>query len=172
VICTDCGNRQAVVTYTEFADGKATAWNLCEECAARRGVSASLSSLSGPLVNILMGLLEEAGREGAAEPGPTCDGCGLSLAEFRKRGRLGCPACYAAFHDELASLVRRIHGSTEHAGRVPGSLESLEGPRREVLRLRAELERAVKREEYERAASLRDLIRQKEESLRAGRERS
>ena len=170
--CSDCGKSEARVTYTEFAGGRATTWNLCEECAARRGVSASLASLSGPLVNVLMGLLEEVGRDGAAAggAGPRCAVCGLDLAEFRRRGRLGCSACYATFREELESLVRRIHGSTEHSGRVPGSLEPTEGPRREIVRLRAELERAVKREGYERAAALRDLIRQKEKALKAGAE--
>jgi protein arginine kinase activator len=170
VICGECGTCDAKVSYTEFADGKATTWNLCEECARKRGVSASLSSLSGPLVNILMGLLEEVGRDGAVEAGPRCDACGLTLAEFRRTGRLGCSACYGTFRDELKPLVRRIHGGGgEHTGRVPGSLEASEGPRREILRLRTELDHAVKREEYERAAALRDLIRKKEEGLRAGK---
>ncbi len=169
MICGECGKNEAKVCYTEFSDGKATTLNLCEECARKRGVSASLSSLSGPLVNILMGLLEEVGRDGAAEVGPRCEACGLTLTEFRKTGRLGCSACYAAFRNELGPLVRRIHGGGEHTGRVPGSLEASEGPRREILRLRGELESAVKREEYERAAALRDLIRKKEAALRPGK---
>lgn len=169
MICGQCGRGEARVCYTEFAGGKATTWNLCEACARKRGVSASLSSLSGPLVNVLMGLLEEVGRNGAAEAGPRCDACGLTLSEFRKAGRLGCPACYGAFREELRPLVRRIHGSGEHMGRVPGSLEATEGPRQEILRLRGELDRAVKREEYERAAALRDLIRKKEDALRSGK---
>lgn len=172
MICSECGRHEAAVAYTEFSGGKAATWNLCEECAARRGVSASLSSLSGPLVNILMGLLEEVGRDGGdAATGPVCGVCGLSLEEFRRVGRLGCSACYGAFREELAPLVRRIHGGVEHAGRAPGSLEPTEGPRREIARLRAELERAVRREEYERAASLRDAIREREEALRGGKER-
>lgn len=169
MICGECGRSEAKVCYTEFSDGKAATLNLCEECARKRGVSASLSSLSGPLVNILMGLLEEVGRDGAAEAVPRCEACGLTLTEFRRTGRLGCSACYAAFRDELRPLVRRIHGGGEHTGRVPGSLEASEGPRREILRLRAELEGAVKREEYERAAALRDLIRKKEAALRPGK---
>ena len=169
MICGECGKCEAKVSCTEFADGKATTWSLCEECARKRGVSASLSSLSGPLVNILMGLLEEVGREEAVEAGPGCDACGLTLSEFRRTGRLGCSACYGTFREELRPLLRRIHGSGEHTGRVPGSLEVSEGPRREILRLRSELDRAVKREEYERAAALRDLIRKKEEGLRPGK---
>jgi protein arginine kinase activator len=160
------------MAYTEFSGGKAATWNLCEDCAARRGVSASLSSLSGPLVDILMGLLEEVGREGGGPgTGPVCGACGMSLEEFRRAGRLGCSACYGAFREELTPLLRRIHGSVEHAGRAPASLEPTEGPRREIARLRVELERAVRREEYERAASLRDAIREREETLRGGKDR-
>jgi protein arginine kinase activator len=171
VICSDCGKREAAVAYTEFSGGRAATWNLCEECATRRGVSASLSSLSGPLVNILAGLLEDVGRDEGGPAGPVCGACGMGLGEFRRVGRLGCSACYEAFREELAPLLRRIHGSVEHAGRVPASLEPIEGPRREIARMRVELERAVRCEEYERAASLRDAIREREEVLRGGRER-
>lgn len=166
--CDECRKNEAKVAYTEFADGRASTWHLCESCAAKRGVNASLSSLSGPLVNVLMGLIEEIGRSGAAEAGPTCGACGLSLSEFRRTGKLGCSACYESFRDELRPLLRRIHGTCEHGGRVPSSLEPSEGPRREIRKLRSDLDRAVKREEYERAAKLRDLIREKETALGAG----
>lgn len=159
--CDECGDRQATIRYTEMVDGRLSAWNLCEECARKKGVTGSLSSLAAPLVNILMGLLDESrddDRSGEGE-GPTCPQCGMSYREFRSSGRLGCGVCYDSFKDELLPLVRRIHGSTRHVGRVPRGLHADSETRKELRRLEAELERAVKGEEYERAAELRDLIR-------------
>jgi len=160
--CDECGKAPAMIRCTEMVGGELSTWNLCEECARKKGVTGSLTSLAGPLVDILMGLLEEAGEREGTRPGPTCPRCALSYGEFRQGGRVGCGTCYTAFRQELLPLLRRIHGSTEHTGRVPtalaGSLES----KRELEELRAELDQAVRREEYERAAELRDLLRAKE----------
>jgi protein arginine kinase activator len=95
-----------------------------------------------------------------------CPQCGLSYAEFRRLGRLGCEACYETFRDDLKPLLRRVHGSTAHAGAVPAHLERGLESRREIKRLRSELDLAVRREEYERAAELRDAIREIEERAR------
>lgn len=163
--CDECGERAATIRYTEMVNGGLSAWNLCDECARRRGVTGSLSSLAAPLVNILMGLLgesDEPAGPGGAAGGPTCPQCAESYGEFRATGRLGCGACYESFRDELLPLIRRIHGSTDHVGRVPPGLPITAESRRELRRLEAELERAVKREEYERAAELRDLIKAKQ----------
>ncbi len=161
MICEECNERPASVRYAEMADGHVRSWNLCEECARRKGMTASLAPFAGPLVNILKGLLDETAEQGATPAGPTCPECKLSYDEFRRTGKLGCGTCYDSFHSELKPLLRRIHGSTEHTGSVPSCLEADFDSRREVKRLRAELAQAVRGEEYERAAELRDLIRSK-----------
>ena len=172
--CDECGERPATIRYTEMVDGALSTWSLCDECAARRGVTGGLSSLAAPLVNILMGLLGDSADPAApGEPGggTTCPQCSMSYGEFRVAGRLGCGACYDTFKGELLPLIRRIHGSTEHVGRVPPGLPGDVESRREVRRLEAELERAVRQEEYERAAELRDLIRTRREDIaRSGAE--
>jgi protein arginine kinase activator len=161
VNCEECGSRQATIRYTEMVDGQLRTWSLCDRCSRDKGVGPGLSSLAGPLVNILMSLLEDAGTA-AACPGEevaSCPQCGLSYAEFRRTGRLGCGECYEAFGDELMPLLRRVHGCTEHVGRFPpGELERMESVR-ELRSLRSELAQAVRREDYERAAELRDEIR-------------
>jgi protein arginine kinase activator len=163
--CEKCGRREATVRYVEVIDGTTTTWHLCEECAEERGVGGSLTSLAGPLVNILMGLLEGSAAGGASSGGPACPVCGLSYEEFRRGGRLGCAGCYEAFASELKPLLRRIHGSTEHTGRVPGDAEGDYLRRREIRKLKAELATAVAEEDYERAADLRDSIRHAESGL-------
>jgi protein arginine kinase activator len=166
--CEACGKSPATIRYAEMVDGGLTTWNLCESCAREKGVTGSLTSFATPLVNVLMGLLGEVGGERPVEEeGPACPQCGMSYSDFRRTGRLGCGACYEAFHEELTPLLRRIHGSTRHAGRVPASYEGESATKNELRRLRTELKRAVQSEEYERAAEIRDLIRATEAAAAA-----
>jgi protein arginine kinase activator len=166
--CEACGERPATIRYAEMVDGQLSTWNLCEECAREKGVTGSLSSFATPLVNVLMGLLGEPAEREAEAPVASCPQCGMSYQDFRRTGRLGCAACYDTFGAELRPLLRRIHGSTQHAGRVPSTHADDAAVRNEVRRLKADLARAVGHEEYERAAEIRDAIRRKE----AGAERS
>ncbi len=116
------------------------------------------------LVQLIFGptSLEGAGGSRSADPSRlVCPQCGLEYAEFRKTGRLGCPADYDAFAEALLSLLERVHRSAPgagHAGKTPKRGRHLA----DLARLRAELSAAVGTEEYETAARLRDAIRRKE----------
>ncbi|MFH1690508.1 MAG: UvrB/UvrC motif-containing protein [Candidatus Eisenbacteria bacterium] len=160
--CERCGSRTATVRYAEVVDGSLTTWNLCEECASERGVTGSLTVLVGPPVNILRGLLEGGGEAGVSDTMPPCPRCGLTFGEFRRVGRLGCGTCYETFGTQLLPLLRRIHGSAEHAGCVPSEISGDHFRRREILKLKGKLTRAVAAEDYELAAELRDAIRARE----------
>jgi protein arginine kinase activator len=83
----------------------------------------------------------------------------MSLAEFRAQGRLGCARCYTTFQSALGPLLRKLHGAARHVGRTPRTDGRITELRRRVETLRAEIERAVRSEEYERAAALRDELR-------------
>ncbi len=77
---------------------------------------------------------------------------------------------YQAFEKELTPLLQRAHGlersqETHHVGKVPTRRGGTGVPMKrqvDVAKLRKELARAVEAEDYERAAKLRDQIRQAE----------
>src|SRR4029077_10612076 len=91
-----------------------------------------------------------------------CPRCGLLYSSFKETGRLGCSECYQAFQFQLRPLLRRIHGDTRHKGRVPARDGEGVSLSRQMQRLYDELQRAVDGEEFERAAELRDEIKQLE----------
>jgi protein arginine kinase activator len=97
----------------------------------------------------------------------TCEHCGMTWAEFRQSGLLGCEHDYAFYDKELTPLLQRAHeGGTHHLGKVPSRCGGAGVPvkrRFDVTKLRKELARAIETEDYERAAKLRDQIRQAEE---------
>jgi protein arginine kinase activator len=78
--------------------------------------------------------------------------------EFRSRGRLGCPRDYEVFARGLLPLLQRAHGATRHVGKA--ARRSPSASRR--LLLRAQLRRAIAREDFELAARLRDQLRLKD----------
>ena len=76
-----------------------------------------------------------------------------------RRGRLGCPHCYTTYESYLRGLLRRVHGSTQHVGKVylpPDPAAS--DVEKQVEVLRHKLQRAVDSEDFE-GRELRDKIR-------------
>ena len=104
-------------------------------------------------------MTQESGRD-VQDRASECSFCGLTFDGFRQTGRLGCPHCYETFSGHLPRLLRRIHGSTKHVGKIylpPDPTASDMEKRLEGLRRK--LERAVQSEDFERAAEIRDQIR-------------
>ena len=72
---------------------------------------------------------------------------------------VGCAQCYSDFREPLQAMLSRVHGHTQHVGRVPGGADHQLSMKLKLEKLRQELKSAVAQEEYETAASLRDQIR-------------
>jgi protein arginine kinase activator len=164
-VCRVCEQRPATVHYTEIKDGAATVLDLCEECATKQGMTNPIPSMLSGLLEGAKGLLAAASSTSDLK----CPDCGIKFDEFRAKGRLGCPRDYEVFEKELLPLLEKIHGNTKHTGRVPRGQgpDTLREDR--LLRLRRDLARAVKGEDYETAARLRDDIKGAEEGLRGPR---
>jgi len=162
-LCQRCGKNEATVHLTDILKpgGEKRERHLCEECAAEEGIAAKHPvSLSDLLTGFLMA---QAGAQELAEL--TCEQCGMTFVEFRNRGLLGCPNDYTVFAKALDPLIQRAHeGGTQHVGKVPKRSGQAIKRQQELLTLRRELTAAVEREDYERAAELRDRIRSLESS--------
>ena len=96
----------------------------------------------------------------------TCPNCGMSYNDFLETGKIGCSVCYDTFRSQLEPVLRRIHGSSTHTGKIPhrsgGNLEL----KHEMMQLKENLKAAVEHEEYEKAAVYRDKIHALEQTLR------
>ncbi|MCA9736741.1 MAG: UvrB/UvrC motif-containing protein [Gemmatimonadota bacterium] len=161
--CENCGAAEAVVHFMHIEKNEMTTLHLCEKCAAEKGVEKP-----PPTSLALSSLLEQVGEVAerqSADLSGRCEFCGLTLADFRETGRFGCPHCYVSFEAGLRKLLRRVHGSSRHVGKVYLSPEAPSADRERRLRgLRRKLQRAVDGEDFERAAQIRDQIRALEPS--------
>ncbi len=161
MVCEQCKQRHATVHVSEVVNGEATEKNLCEECARHSGAMDFLS-LTGD-VNISSLLAGFMNLEQAAAPskykGERCSSCGADYRRFATGGRLGCADCYQTFAQHLHPLLKRIHGTLQHTGKVPRQRSQELIRKRQLSQLRQEMKEAVDHEQYERAAQLRDRIR-------------
>lgn len=159
-VCDSCGSADAVIHFTQIENNEMSTAHLCEKCAAAKGVEGSEDMANLPLSGFLAQLGDEPSSHQTAESFGSCSFCGLTFSDFREAGRLGCPHCYTTFEGYLRSLLRRVHGSTQHVGKVylpPDPTASDVEKRLEILRHK--LQRAVDTEDFERAAEIRDRIR-------------
>ena len=168
MLCEKCKKRTATVFYHENINGKTRAYSLCGECAAKlreagelQEISTMMGSFADPHFSIPDDLF--GGFFGmpvkSISSKKKCAGCGCTYSEIAEHGRVGCPSCYVTFKDELAGTIRSIHGTTSHTGSVPAKHRARLERQRQIDRLRDELGSAIAKENYERAASLRDEIR-------------
>jgi protein arginine kinase activator len=160
MLCDDCGSTDAVVHVTQIVHNQMSVRHLCEKCAQAKGLENTEGPTNFPLTDFLAQMGEEEHAESPTGDAGRCGFCGLTFADFRETGRLGCPHCWVTFDVHLRGLLRRIHGGTTHVGKVylpPDPTASEREKRLEALRRR--LQRAVDAEDFERAAEIRDQIR-------------
>jgi len=145
--------------------------SLCSECAAKKGVG--LFNLGGASLPKLLGSFFGFGPLGMGQvqpsiaTGKTCPNCGVSLITIGQHGRLGCSTCYEVFKEHLEPTLRRIHGNTVHTGKLPKKGAGKVKLQRQIEQLKSELQAAVANEQYEKAAELRDRIKELEKSKEA-----
>jgi len=157
--CDNCG-KPATVYLTEITNGQKTEKHLCEDCAAAEGITLKANV---PISQLLEDFILQSAPASLSDR--TCEVCGMSFSSFRKQGLLGCPNDYDAFNEALEPLLSRAHeGATQHVGKVPQRAGTDQKKMNAILRLRAQLKAAVSEEDYERAARLRDQIKELEDS--------
>lgn len=171
MICESCHQNLATVHLTEIVQKYKKETHLCEECARTKGVPYKTQFTVKEFLGNVSNKEPAADTPVAATPAPItgelaepCPACGITFADFRSSGRLGCPSDYDHFKRGLVPLLEKIHGSTQHTGRIPARVGARIERQRLIAALQRDLSQAVEREEYERAAELRDKIRGVEQS--------
>jgi protein arginine kinase activator len=166
VVCTKCQKNLATVKITKIISGEVHDIHLCQECASELSpFQKKMSEYQKDLSDIISGLLKQ--EKGASVPQEmpkeaidlVCDNCGFPFESYRKSFFLGCSQCYKVFNKHLINDIRKIHGSVQHMGRVPQKYHKVIEIKRSLENLKRDLQEAIRMENFERAAELRDQIR-------------
>lgn len=145
----ECGQckRPVKVIYKEVLNGTPSCTEMCQSCPI--------------LEEKLHGTKEEIAK------GLACKHCGTSLEQILTGGPVGCTECYHVFEKQILSdliatdcIPPFLQKKKEllHVGRVPHEAKAPPIPSK-LLALKEALTDALKRENYEQAALIRDQIK-------------
>lgn len=160
MFCQICKKNEATIHLTEITNGQRREMHLCQNCAVEQGVTAKAQMSINELLSSLLAAAPAEGHGPAdIQDDLACPTCGQTLDLFRKEALLGCPNDYEVFEKALLPLIEKAHsGATTHNGKVPTRAPSDTVKQTKILSLRQKLDEAVKAEDYETAAKLRDEI--------------
>ncbi|QUI24364.1 UvrB/UvrC motif-containing protein [Vallitalea pronyensis] len=164
MLCERCQQEPATVFLNQTIDGKKKEIHLCNKCAME--VKDLYQEKDISIENFLSSLLDMNHKKVAPHMEQQkkshvlqCKQCGMTYNEFRQKGKFGCHRCYSTFGNLLSPVIKRVHGSNLHTGKIPNRTGEKLLTQKQIRDLESKLKQAVKKEEYEAAAGYRDAIR-------------
>ena len=165
--CQNCKVNEATQKVMCNINGNKSEMYLCPECAKEITESIvpsaqsfyddfSLGSLAGALFG--MNPLSHVSEPEILKAKRQCPNCKTTYDEFSSSGKLGCSCCYETFHDRRLRPLTQIHGTFEHIGKIPSRSGQKLKTSRKIEKLNMELSDAITKQEFEKAAELRDEI--------------
>jgi protein arginine kinase activator len=159
MICHICKDNAATIRLKEIINNMVTELHLCQACFENREKEGK-SGFSASVDKALDSIVSPGKKQAKSRTSPQkCHNCGTTEEQFLGKGRMGCSDCYKIFAKSLLPLINKIHGSTNHRGKVPHEAARKLDVKNELTRLQEDLQRAILSENYERAAKLRDKIK-------------
>ncbi len=166
MLCQHCQKNEATTHVKTMINGEYAEYRLCPECAHELGYDSMFSDFTADFGGLLGSFFSAAlpARSGATH----CKLCGSTMHDIKNTGKVGCAECYDTFFSELMPTIRNVHGNTEHIGKRPvieyEKVEEDQSDRKEssLEDLKSQLRQAIEDENFERAAELRDKIKEME----------
>ena len=175
MLCEICKKNIATIKIVRVTGIDKTEINVCNECAnyilgkSVYSFSFTKNSISEILNNLLSAIsdieYDKEENETIYEKDYICDNCGTTYSEFIKNGKLGCANCYKIFNKKLHPILVRLHGHSQHTGKVPMVIREKINKLQKIKELKRKLNMAILKEEYEDAAKLRDKIIDEEKRI-------
>lgn len=161
MLCENCGKNPATTHIKTVINGVVTEKNLCGYCAAMSGYSKFVNNGFASMLSAMFS--DELATGNIKEH--RCECCGTRFSDIAESGKMGCSECYESFKNKLIPYLKRVHGTTEHIGKRLNVTSSALAPvtkedKKETLR--AQMLKAVREENFELAAKLRDEIKELE----------
>jgi protein arginine kinase activator len=160
--CEGC-EKPAEVHYTFMAGGKEVKVHLCGDCPKKQKIEEAGSH--GLLEDLAPDLMEDM-ADAFDQSVMRCPQCGFTMQDLERTKRLGCPECYRTFEAPILQLLQAIQRGSTHVGKFSKRYENKELLENRMNHLKNRLNAAVKDEQYENAAEIRDEIRRLQEAAK------
>lgn len=157
MLCENCKSATATTHIKRTVNGITKEYYLCPECASKLGFSEfnffDINDFWGSMLGSQK-IVESYTKR--------CRKCNSSFKEIVESGKMGCPYCYIDFREEIRPTLIKIHGKTEHKGLSPVKASTgVNSLHEEIETLEIELKKAIENEEFEKAAEIRDMLKEK-----------
>lgn len=162
MLCQNCGKNEATTHIKQIVNGDMAESHLCSDCANHLGYTDMFSGFNLNLSEFFGGLLGDmlpSLKQGNVK---RCEKCGCSFDDIVRDGKVGCADCYRTFYDKLLPSIQRIHGKINHTGKIGTGVnekEKIETAEEKIAKLKSQMDEAVKTQNFELAAQLRDEIK-------------
>ena len=162
--CNICRKEKAVLHITEQIGGEFEKISICKKCNEElRIIEKCLEYNDNELFSVLPKLpnrksiaIKKVGKKKNYKK--ICNVCGYSLNDFLESKTAACPKCYNSFGVFIDKIVRRIHRSNKHIGKISNRNLSNEDIEKEISKHRDNMELLKKMEKYEEANELKKKI--------------
>lgn len=155
MLCDRCGKNKASVIYEENINGEKKKVNLCSNCSKKLGIF-NMDFMD----NMFMSFFDEpvsVERERLKEI--KCDKCGYTFSNYANTGLLGCAECYNTFKEKLEPVLQKLHGKSYHIENKKTYVNNSNKANNKLDELKDKLKECIEKEEYEKAAVIRDEIK-------------
>lgn len=175
MLCQKCHKKTASVFISSIINGQETRIYLCDDCVkdyplfnfnfqnpfSIKDVMDKFKIDEDPSIDQEKDSLLPVDND-SKEEDVICPNCYSTYNEYKQTVKLGCSRCYEAFEEKLKPVLKNIYGHEEYIGKIPKKDNSHIYISKEIRILREDLNRAVEQEEYEKAADIRDKIKELE----------
>lgn len=167
MLCQECQEFPATISFMKFVKGEKMQIHLCRQCAYKyRKQNDKDEQLA--IHDMLKELFDVSYKNDflKQENELSCKHCEMTLSEFKNKGKLGCHKCYQTFSEQLKPILKRVHiGNTKHIGKLPRRKETRFEQINELEELRQRILVCIEEENFEEAAIIRDRIKELEKSV-------
>ena len=163
MLCQSCLKNNATTCIKTIVNGETKELLLCSECANKLGYNNIFDDFSFAFDDFFKGFW---GNEGSFLEDPIrCSNCGSSFDDIVNSGKVGCPDCYDVFYNRMLPLIERIHGNTTHKGKTVLLEDQSTSKMSDIDSLKSELKDLIEKQEFEKAAYVRDKIKNLESKV-------
>lgn len=167
MLCQNCQKHEATTHIKSVVNGEYTQLHLCSSCADKLGYGDVFSGFGLDFADLFGNFFTKPKSLLSTAKPERCEKCGMSFEEIVKTGKIGCADCYEKFYDMLLPSIQRIHGKTQHNGKTAPKINESEvkkeKTKEEIIEdMKKEMQSAIEEQNFERAAELRDKIKEAE----------
>lgn len=166
MLCQSCGKKEASTHLKKVINGQVEEYMLCDDCVKKMGYVGTFDDFDFNLDSFLGGLFSDVMSSKVKKETLKCKICGSSFEDISSKCKAGCANCYTTFGDKLMPLIKRIHGNTNHSGKLAGTVSEGKKIKNKISSLKESLEKAIKEQNFEHAAELRDEIKKLESDVK------